>query len=296
MRISKIWPSLAVLVPLVASAQLPLAQPQTQTTPQTAYPGSAAGSAQTAPAMTVNPATPFFSTPSAPVTAPASAVVPGAPMTGIDPASTRYAPPVPDAQVIETSLTAVPVFGQSLFQGRFALESFKGFNPDYLLSVGDQVDVRLWGAIDLQLVLLVDAQGNIFIPRVGPVRVVNVRNGELNEVVKRQVRTVYREDVGVYATLAAAVPVKVFVSGFVNRPGLYPGYASDSLLNFLDRAGGISAVAGSYIDVRVLRGGTPIAQVDLYDFLIKGSLAQVQLRDGDSVFVGPIGPDRKSVV
>lgn len=291
MRIHPTWSLLALLVlPTLVAAQVPLPQQQQQ---QPTYSGSTPpGTAQPAPAMTVNPATPFFSTPAAPASTPMTAtpVTPMAPVIGIDPASTRYAPPVPDAQVIETSLAPVPVFGQSLFQGRFAMESFKGFNPDYLLSVGDQVDVRLWGAVDVQLILFVDAQGNIFIPRVGPVRVVNVRNGELNEVVKRQVRTVYREDVGVYATLAAAVPVKVFVSGFVNRPGLYPGYASDSLLNFLDRAGGISAVAGSYIDVRVLRSGKPIAEVDLYDFLTKGSLAQVQLRDGDSVFVGPIGP------
>lgn len=199
-----------------------------------------------------------------------------------------YAPPVPEAQILENSLTDAPVFGRTLFQGRFAAESFKGFNPDYLISVGDQIDVRLWGAIDGQLLLQVDAQGNLFIPRVGPVRVVNVRNAELDATVLREVRKVYREDVGVYATLAAAVPVKVFVSGFVKRPGLYPGYASDSLLNFLDRAGGIDSKSGSYIDVRVLRGEQTIAQVDLYDFLVKGQLAQVQLRDGDSIFVGPI--------
>lgn len=214
-----------------------------------------------------------------------------------DPARTRAqaedqlktAPPVPSAQVFESRLSSAPVFGRSLFQGQFAAESFKGFNPDYMISVGDQIDVRLYGAVDGQLALQVDAQGNVFIPRVGPVHVANVRNGQLNEVVLREVRRIYREDVGVYATLASAVPVKVFVSGFVRRPGLYPGYASDSLLNFLDRAGGIDPASGSYIDVRVLRGGDPVAQVDLYDFLVKGALQQIQLRDGDSIFVGPIG-------
>lgn len=267
----------AVMLPNLVAAQTPVPPPTTgaATAPTAPVPQP--------PAMNANPATPFFSKPTPPV----SSTLP--PIVGTQSASTRFAPPLPDAQVTETSLLAVAVFGQGLFQGRFASESFTGFNPDYLLSVGDQVDIKLWGAIDAQLVLAVDAQGNIFIPRVGPVRVVNVRNGELNDTVKREVRTVYREDVGVYATLASAVPVKVFVSGFVNKPGLYPGYASDSLLNFLDRAGGISAVSGSYIDVRVLRGGKPIAEVDLYDFLTKGALAQVQLRDGDSVFVGPIG-------
>ncbi|MGQ0699116.1 MAG: polysaccharide biosynthesis/export family protein [Panacagrimonas sp.] len=202
----------------------------------------------------------------------------------------QVAPPLAEALVLENSLQQVPVFGRSLFQGRFAAESFRGFNPDYLISVGDQIDVKLWGAIDVQMVLPVDAQGNIFVPRVGPVRVTNVRNGELNDAVRREVRKTYREDVGVYATLAAAVPVKVFVSGFVRAPGLYAGFASDSLLTFMDRAGGIDPLSGSYIDVRVLRNGQTIATVDLYDFLVKGSLAQTQLRDGDSVFVGPIGP------
>lgn len=228
-------------------------------------------------------ATPFFSGQASPrIEQPAGqqAVVDGS----------QFAPPIADAQTIEKDLGGVQVFGRSLFQGQFSRESFRGFNPDYLISVGDQIDIKLWGAVDAQLLLPVDAQGNIFIPRVGPVHVINVPNGELNNVVKRRVRTVYREEVGVYATLAAAVPVKVFVSGFVKKPGLYAGYASDSLLNFLDRAGGIDPNSGSYIDVRVLRGGNLMASVNLYDFLTKGALEQLQLRDGDSIFVGPVGP------
>lgn len=205
-------------------------------------------------------------------------------------ADTHSAPPVPNALAPETVLTEYRVFGSSLFQGRFAQESFRGFNPDYLISVGDQVDVQLWGAVDGMLQLQVDAQGNLFIPRVGPVRVVNVRNAELNEHVLREVRKVYRADVGVYATLASAVPVKVFVSGYARRPGLYPGYASDSILNFLDRAGGVDPLAGSYIDIRVLRGDQLVTTVNLYDFIVQGRLPQIQLRDGDSLFVGPIGP------
>lgn len=281
---------MAVLLPVLSVAQLnpygvpgaPRTQDQPQT--QTQSGAGAAGAGTGAPAAA--PAEPFFSNAPQGNVQPQRGVIPPRQPDGTpDP----FTPTIPDAQVTESELSESPVFGRSLFQGRFASESFKGFNPDYLISVGDQVDVKLWGAIDVQLILQVDAQGNIFLPRVGPVRVVNVRNGELNDVVKREVRRTYREEVGVYATLAAAVPVKVFVSGFVRRPGLYPGYASDSLLNFLDRAGGIDPLSGSYIDVRVLRGAQVVAQVDLYDFLVKGSLAQVQLRDGDSIFVGPIG-------
>jgi protein involved in polysaccharide export with SLBB domain len=201
----------------------------------------------------------------------------------------QFAPPLPNAQMFENSLEAVPVFGRSLFQGNFAANSFKGFSPEYVVGVGDSIDLRLWGAVDLQTQLIVDAQGNVFVPHVGPIRVSNVKNEDLNQVVTRQVRQTYREDVGVYASLTSSVPVKVFVSGFVNRPGLYPGYAADSILTFIDRAGGINPVSGSYIDVRVLRGGKPIADANLYDFLVKGALPQVQLHEGDSIFIGPIG-------
>lgn len=187
-------------------------------------------------------------------------------------------------------VSGLTVFGQSLFQGRFAQESFKGFNPDYVISVGDQISLEIWGAVDAPLLLTVDSQGNIFVPRVGPVHVANVRNADLNEVMTRHIRRTYRENVQVYATVATAVPVKVFVSGYVRAPGLYAGFSSDSLLTFLDRAGGVDPLSGSYLDVRVLRSGQPLAQVNLYDFLTKGALPSLQLHDGDSIFVGQIGP------
>lgn len=231
---------------------------------------------------------------SAPVRVPAAAS-PSLPTAGAAaalpvPVPVEQAPPIPNALLSETRLGRYPVFGQSLFQGRFAQQPFRGFNPDYVISVGDTIDVRLWGVFEQALQVVVDPQGNIFLPRLGPVKVANVRNADLNGVVQAKVLTSYREGVGVYATLAAAVPVQVYVSGFVVAPGLYAGYASDSILTFLDRARGVAPLSGSYLDVTVLRGGEPLATVDLYDFIVKGTLPAVQLHDGDSIFVGPIGP------
>jgi len=207
------------------------------------------------------------------------------------PASTaaQGAPPVADSQIVQTTSTSVPVFGQSLFLGAFASESFMGFNPDYQITIGDILDVRLWGGYTAETRLLVDSQGNVFIPGVGPVRVANVRNGDLNRVVEGAVKHVYRQNVGVYAALAAAQPVKVFVSGFVKRPGLYGASSSDSILHFLDRAGGIDPLSGSYMDIRILRSGNEITRVNLYDFLLQGKLPLLQFHDGDSIFVGPLG-------
>lgn len=253
-----------VLLSLVLTGLLPLAQAQqplfsgdqTGLSPVPGVPGAYAGNAPL----------PYGGTPSV------------APTT---------APPVPQAgEVVETREVDESVFGATLFRGHFAAQSFRGFNPDYLVSIGDHIDLKLWGAFDLVMRLEVDSQGNIFVPKVGPVRVANTRNGKLNEVVGAQIKNIFRDNVGVYASLANAEPVKVFVTGNVKAPGLYGAWASDSLLHFLDRAGGIDTDTGSFLDVRVRRGQRTLHTVNLYDFLTAGRLPLIQFQDGDTIIVG----------
>lgn len=184
------------------------------------------------------------------------------------------------------------MFGSQIFSGRFGSEAFSGFNPDYQLAVGDRVHLRMWGAFNHESTQPIDAQGNVFIPSVGPIRVLGVRNADLNGQVESQVKRTFRANVGVYATLEAAQPVKIYVTGFVKAPGLYGGLSSDSVLYYLDRAGGIDPDRGSYLEVDILRGGRPHAKVNLYRFLLDGQIQAMQLRDGDTVVAQP----RKHIV
>lgn len=221
--------------------------------------------------------------------APAGVMPVGPPPAVAVAAPAAETPPVPQAQTTDVSLAGAPmVYGQWLFQGNFAQQSFRGSNPQYAISIGDSIDLNLWGAFSLQTQLVVDAQGNIFLPQVGPVRVAGIRNDELNDVVSRNIKRKYRENVEVYANLSASQPVKVFVGGGVRRPGLYAASASDSVLYFLDRAGGIDPRAGSYLDVRVIRADQSAVAINLYDFLNQGKLPLLQFHDGDTIFVGPL--------
>lgn len=179
------------------------------------------------------------------------------------------------------------VFGAQLFSGAFARQGATQFNPDYLIASGDSLQVRLWGAYEFDAQLTVDPQGNIFLPHVGPVQVRGVRNQELQSVMDAAVRRVFRSNVNSYASLAAAQPVRVFVSGFVHRPGLYSGTSMDSLLHYLDQAGGIDPDRGSFLSVQVKRGESVRATVNLYDFLLDGRLPLIQLGNGDVIFVTP---------
>ncbi len=179
------------------------------------------------------------------------------------------------------------VFGAQLFTGAFSQPGATQFNPDYAISIGDQIQVRLWGAFTLEEALTVDPKGNIFLPHAGPVKLQGVRNQDLQTVVENAVRRTFRNNVSSYASLAAAQPVRVFVGGNVNRPGLYNGTSMDSVLRYLDMAGGVDPERGSYLQVNIKRGQTTKAVVNLYDFLLSGTMPMVQLADGDVIFVPP---------
>ena len=214
------------------------------------------------------------------------------------PMPARIVAPVPAPQLPATATpTPLPeapsqspqplMFGAQMCSGRFASEAFGGFNPDYQIAIGDRVSVRMWGAFNYEETQAVDAQGNVFVPNVGPVRVLGVGNADLNRQVESQIKRTFKSSVGVYATLEAAQPIKVYVTGFVRAPGLYAGLSSDSVLYYLDRAGGIDPARGSYLEVDVLRGGKPRAKVNLYSFLLDGRIDPLQLQDGDAIVVAP---------
>lgn len=179
------------------------------------------------------------------------------------------------------------MFGEQLFRGAFSTTSGSTFNDSYVINPGDNVQVRMWGAYQFASTMTVDPQGNIFLPNVGPVRIAGVQNGNLQNVVKSAVNRIYRSNVGVYASLEQAQPVKVFVTGFVKQPGYYGGLAADSVLSYLDRAGGVDPTRGSFIDIQIKRNGQMLQQVNLYDFLLAGKLQPFAFRDGDVITVAP---------
>jgi len=180
------------------------------------------------------------------------------------------------------------MFGAQLFTGTTADSGASiGFNPNYIIGLGDTIQIRLWGAFNFDGALPVDPKGNIFVPNIGPLNVNGINNSQLNSRVTTKVKEVYQSNVNVYASLLQAQPVKVFVTGYVRNPGLYGGVASDSLLSYLSKAGGVDSERGSYVDITVKRGKSVRAHVNLYDFLLNGSLNLSQFSDGDTIIVGP---------
>ena len=191
--------------------------------------------------------------------------------------------PLGDLQRVAGPATAV--FGAALFTGQ-AQSSSDAPNPNYVLAPGDRVSVRAWGAVDAEQVAQIDPSGNLFLPNIGPVRVAGTRVGDLQRVVEGEIRRVYTQQVQVYATVLSTQRIGVFVAGFVKSPGRYAGVASDSILDFLLRAGGVDPARGSFREISVQRGGATVTSLDLYRFLMDGQIPQIRLQEGDTILVG----------
>ncbi|MBX2881875.1 MAG: polysaccharide export protein [Granulosicoccus sp.] len=201
------------------------------------------------------------------------------------------------AELIKDATNALPPgdiapepFGAQLFRGGFSNDREDGLNPDYIIQPGDRISVRVWGATQFNDSLVVDHQGNIFLPTVGPISVHGVSNRDLNQRVASAVGGVFTDNVKVYTSLDGTQPVGVFVTGYVVSPGRFAGIPSNSVLYFLDRAGGVESARGSYRKIAVQRDGNHLAHIDLYDFLRRGQLPAIQFQDGDVIVVGQRGP------
>lgn len=182
-----------------------------------------------------------------------------------------------------------PPFGANLFMGNFAKTYYAGVNADYRVMPGDRILIHIWGSYNYSDTLMVDQQGNIFVPEVGTVHIQGTANASLSSALRQHISTAFKANIEVYANLLTAQPTAVYVTGYVNRPGHYAGGGNDTLLYYLDSAGGIIPERGSYRDITIVRGGQTVARADLYSFIIRGKLPGQSLRDGDVIVVGPKG-------
>ena len=180
------------------------------------------------------------------------------------------------------------LFGAALF-ARGAPTPSESANPNYRLGPGDRVSVRVWGPTESEVVGAIDPEGNLFLPSIGPLHLGGVRAGDLQRTVEGEVRRIYTQQVQVYAVLLSASQIGVYVTGFVKTPGRHMGSGSETVLDFLLRAGGVDPVRGSYRDIVVNRGGRSLVRIDLYPFLLRGQLPKLTLQDGDTIVVGRQG-------
>jgi len=160
--------------------------------------------------------------------------------------------------------------------------------PDYLIKPGDEIMLTIWGSVDADLRLQVDRSGRVSIPRVGPVLLAGVRYADLPATISQRVAQVFR-NFQLSVSLGQLRGQRVYVTGFVTKPGSYSVSSLATVVQALLKAGGPSA-AGSFRNIEIRRGTQRVAAFDLYEFLLGGDRSADRMLQGDDVIhVGPVG-------
>jgi protein involved in polysaccharide export with SLBB domain len=161
--------------------------------------------------------------------------------------------------------------------------------PEYVLGPGDSLEIDLWGGVSQRMLRVVDREGRVSLPEVGPLLVSGRSLGEVQLAVQRVLRTEYR-DVSADVSLAKLRTVRVYVVGDVAQPGAYDISSLSTPLNALFAAGGVTN-RGSLRALKHYRGKQLVEEVDAYDLLLHGVRSDLQrLENGDTLLVPSLGP------
>lgn len=185
---------------------------------------------------------------------------------------------------------ALPLFGYNLFEST-------GFTPvqnipvpaDYVIGPGDEVLLRVWGAMDVDLRLVVDRNGQVSVPKVGTFTLAGISAGDLTGALKSQLSRVYN-NFQLTASLGQLRSLQVFVVGQARKPGAYTLSSLSTLVSALFESGGPSAT-GSLRKIQLKRDGQTLTTLDLYKFITEGDKsADRRLLPGDVIVIPPAGP------
>lgn len=185
---------------------------------------------------------------------------------------------------------ALPLYGYNLFdRSRFPSLTDVPVPANYVLGPGDEIDLKIWGAVDVAMRLPVDRNGQITVPKVGPITVAGTPSSELDTHLKKQVGRVFT-NFELSASLGRLRSMQIFVVGQARNPGAYTVSSLSTLISALFESGG-PAANGSMRAVQLVRNGKTVTTIDLYKFIHAGETsADARLLPGDVIVVPPAGP------
>ena len=183
-------------------------------------------------------------------------------------------------------------FGHALFEARpdtAALPDVLPIPDDYVIVPGDEFTVRIWGRMESVHALRVDRDGNVFLAKFGgSIPVAGKTFREVKDHIRSKVEAVpqFHADI----SMGQIKGFQVSALGEVDVPGKYRSTSLQTALQLLSQSGGIRDI-GSLRRVQIRRGRGLAAEIDLYDYLLRGDISQdVRLQSGDGVFVPVAGP------
>jgi protein involved in polysaccharide export with SLBB domain len=186
---------------------------------------------------------------------------------------------------------ALKPFGYDLFAGvptTFAPVTDVPVPSEYVIGPGDRFDVQLIGNTKGKHSLVVNRDGRIMFPELGPIAVSGLRVDEAKARIEQRVAD---QMIGTQVTVSMGDlrSIRVFVVGEANQPGSFTVSSLATITNALFVSGGVKPI-GSLRNIQLKRNGRIVSRLDLYDLLLNGDTSgDARLLPGDVIFIPPVG-------
>lgn len=190
--------------------------------------------------------------------------------------------------------SASQIFGHNLFTNKnltFEPNSNLATPENYTLGPGDEVIIDIWGANENTIRQTISPDGNIQISGLGPVHLSGMTIRGANNYLQKELSKIYsgidgkESSTQVKLTLGNIRSIQINIMGEVELAGTYMLSAFSTVFHALYRAGGINEI-GTLRSVKVNRYGRTIADLDIYDLIMKGKMNDgIRLQEGDVINV-----------
>ena len=178
------------------------------------------------------------------------------------------------------------LFGLDFFSGyplSFSSLSNTGVSDDYPVTQGDLLEIVIFSVVDQKFELVVNRDGNIVLP-FGEFPVAGKKYAQVKEELKLFIASNLSGS-GSSISLMSANTISVYLMGQIQNPGYYTLSPVSKIINAFASSGGFLENA-SLRNIEVIRDGSSIRNVDMYDFLIFGRSSSDQyLKTDDSILV-----------
>ena len=189
------------------------------------------------------------------------------------------------------------VFGRNIFNNKnltFEPSQNLATPANYKLGPGDEVIIDIWGNNQNTIREFISPDGNINIESIGLVYLNGMTIKEAENYLKKELSKIYsisstNDDSGskIKLSLGQIRTIQINVMGEVNLPGTYALSSFSTIFHALYCAGGVNEL-GSLRNIYLARNGKTIANVDIYEFILKGkTMSDIRLQEGDVVIVPP---------
>ena len=161
-------------------------------------------------------------------------------------------------------------------------------DENYVIGVGDKLNVSIWGLSSYNQDAIVDNQGYVAYGNLVKVDVKGKTVNQAREIIRSKFRSFSSSSANFQLTVVGVRKINVNIIGEVFNPGTFNVLASNSVFNILSSVGGPTDI-GSVRSIYIKREGVLIDSFDVYEYMLNPKTSrEIYLQNNDYIIIPTI--------